>query len=1177
MFKDAKIIRLTPDAPGKGGQKTAFHTHPTQPIIETRTVYNCHVYQGRWRKDFRATLPGGRYAATGAYVAATNDDTAGSLVSKSLHAYYKAAVNASGVITDPGAAPRTWLLSHGTVGSGIPTNRYWNHSKGSLITLPDTTTTHSGYSVPATFLNIGTRCFVADGAREGLILAGDAQQTAFGVFVAGSNIVYGDSFSSLWVGRVITGVTGAPYTITAATQYQLQLGANFTGVNGAYVFTMSWGAELNTYDLGITQPGIAPRYVIRSSESDYINLLEPTYLSSPDVAGQLAGVIIGDSLTIDPDSVDPTIPLVYTNPVAATAGAVTGPFALPGFTIAATAGDNFVTITPQIAPIGGHNFIGNKITFNGEEHTIIGVTPTGATTVYYITDTVANTYPIGTAIGTIQCIAVVAIADGETFTINDNINPPTVFEFGTNGAWTPGNIPIDIAAGFGTIETATFVNVAINGVGAALQVSSTADLFLGLVHLTHDVPLTNLTVTNTVANPAWTEVVTNPGVTGAFVITGTYVTVAPAPAAAPLPALQDEVGKRRTVHFGFAADGLLSWTDVGPSHAYAWYDPIAGHVSNVSPVLTITEKNQTNVRVLIPLNGAAAIEFPSAVDRKRFTHILFFRTLLGGGSSLYPIGSLDPSNVPGPAYGISPYSANLWRGISSTPPAGAPPIIYWEDNYPDAELLVSGALRAPLFTNSKPLVTIKGSTTPVFPAHWAAWDGRLWLSPTQDPGAIYYSGDRAQVPFGVPEESFPADNILRIPAVDNKITGIRLVGSVMVVTTDRWAYYVAGNVSTNYRLLRLSTSMYGVSEQQMAEFVGETEQDASAMVYFGRDQRIYVMTPGQGSFPLSSAIQDQISLVNTKAVYDSARIHVTAANGRRVAVVRCNTGGGTELQYLYDFQQKVWTQNDTNLTATDNFARGQAYASVYGGDPPIDELFIYGGKVRSWLYEAATTQNGAQIILFPTDFDSQKTDKQLNFVRIYTSANPQPTSNPFFLRVYPDEARWLQAFFVPYGTTVNTDGKAADQVYTIYPAGAQFKVDGVNAAELVAFPFGASNLVSGVAIKSPLIARRFVIEIGFPTSNTSGYPAQAGLFTNASATVTGTGFLVSWVGKILVRGSEIFTVSTVAGDGLSLTLSAVFAGGTNTYSFVLLEQTPLSIYAIDICYSDIAKQGDAPP
>lgn len=83
-------------------------------------------------------------------------------------------------------------------------------------------------------------------------------------------------------------------------------------------------------------------------------------------------------------------------------------------------------------------------------------------------------FPQGTqAVGSIQAIPAGSLVDGQTFTLDDGVNPATIFEFDTNGSVVGGNIAVNIAAAVTAIDVATVMVSAINGVGGSLNLTAT--------------------------------------------------------------------------------------------------------------------------------------------------------------------------------------------------------------------------------------------------------------------------------------------------------------------------------------------------------------------------------------------------------------------------------------------------------------------------------------------------------------------------------------------------------------------------------------------------------------------------------------------------------------------------------------------------------------------------------
>lgn len=112
------------------------------------------------------------------------------------------------------------------------------------------------------------------------------------------------------------------------------------------------------------------------------------------------------------------------------------------------------------------------------------------------------------ATGSITAVAGSLLVDGETFTLNDGIHTPTVFEFDSNAAVSPGNVAVTFTGGDSASTVAAAILAAINGVGASLLITATSGGG-ALTNLTHDQK-------GTVGNHAVTETVSDVG----FTVTG---------------------------------------------------------------------------------------------------------------------------------------------------------------------------------------------------------------------------------------------------------------------------------------------------------------------------------------------------------------------------------------------------------------------------------------------------------------------------------------------------------------------------------------------------------------------------------------------------------------------------------------------------------------------------------
>ena len=536
--------------------------------------------------------------------------------------------------------------------------------------------------------------------------------------------------------------------------------------------------------------------------------------------------------------------------------------------------------------------------------------------------------------------------------------------------------------------------------------------------------------------------------------------------------------------------GALTWDTTPPSYAYAWYDPISGHVSNISPVFSPPATAKTDVGVRINVDAGnlsyppSTTTIPSGIGATRWTHILFFRTLMAGGSTLYPVGSLDPTSVD-------------WQGLPNTdipviPPPGT--LNYWYDNARDSDLIRSGALRAPQFTNGKPKIIQNGVEEIISPAHMVFWDGRLWLAGPQDPAAIHYSCDRVQCPFGIPEESFADTNVLRIPASDGCIRGMKLIGESLLITTERWAYTIAGNNEANYRLIRVSTRMAGVGDYQMAEFVPEVAGQTALVVFIGTDAKVYAMPLGGEATPISKDIQTYITdaRLTARSTYRLARIHAITTEGRRVIVFYCPAyGGAWGKTFQFDFDSKTWSEHTlTSTTSTTEQGNGVAWATTQSQIDFGSELYAMpdassnvgvqtGATVRLYQWMNSVSSGfGPQTLAvprgtirtFPLNFDGKKTRKRLHFVRLYVNSE-SGTSVVGGTTHYG----WRVRLIKDYGTypVYASPVQEYDSAYKQITDPAHFPIDDDTDAELI---------VTDAALSpdTPILGYRFDLQVTFP-------------------------------------------------------------------------------------------------
>lgn len=524
-------------------------------------------------------------------------------------------------------------------------------------------------------------------------------------------------------------------------------------------------------------------------------------------------------------------------------------------------------------------------------------------------------------------------------------------------------------------------------------------------------------------------------------------------------------------------DGAIrvSWGQQPPIYAYAYYDYETGHISNLSPLMYVKEKDLSNVDV--DLNFDSTMNPPLA-DQARFKHIIIFRNVLGGGgTAMFAIGKL-------PTKAVTP--ASCLR-------VPLPASLVWFDLYKDSDLLLSGALMGPRFTNGRPTVTLAtGAIETSKASHIAYWDQRLWTSPAQEPSIVQYSADFGQVTFGVAAESFPEENVLRIPAEDGAITGLKLVGSQLLVMTRRWAYYVAGNNQTNYRLLRYSTTMGGVGPYQITEVSSQLEEQGATVAFFAPDGRLYAYAPGGQPQWISEEVNDKIvaSYDFSHVSYLNTRVHSISSWSRRgVAVALSDKNGANGALLFFDLETKTWTRLGTAVAP--NLA--QNMTTIYNGVgdtstalSTIREIRVNSGGVAEWFGASGLCPTVASFDTFPIYPDDPKRLRQINFIRLYCDG--RATAKPWEVRVYPDETSMV---------SMTPEALAGDALpFSIYSqkVGSNFylPVDGATVEELVAYPsagtrrYDSSGVLPVENVEGALVGHRFVISVIWPDRSAQG-------------------------------------------------------------------------------------------
>ena len=1029
MYQNVKWVRLTPDRPGRGGQKSGIHTFQQEPINDVRNLNGAHVYQGAWRRTYDST----------AYPLSQTQDAGFTNGCTAIHGYVYPS------LTDPAALPSVTVLGH-TLGAGAA--HFWDFSHGTIRSLRPSTNYQA-----AVFNTINQRCYGGDGLAEATIM--DDRTPA----------IHTQANQNLGILQPTQ-----PMPQTTATINTVPVVNGLTPFGAAYVraalTNAPWVNHPNpNHPLGTCLAG-------ETITLYTLNPNNPAYTGSLPASQTLSAN--GVSSNVTPFAATGTISITTGTQLVTLSGATwPGTYQYAGLSI------NFNGYSFVIADHGTvgttYDINGNAIALSNTQLLILGIYngPTLTNVPYTITGCqvvipairisslgLNNSGTLGYSQNTtaplVQVAVLVTRANGQyralgNISVGPSITSGTqlhvvsdvIMQNAQNNVHSASSlfkatdvglpIVIDKAAAGPSILSTTitqFINSgyiqtnALNSSGSnAVNVKA---MWGSNIFSVSDASMdNNVTFTLTSASAPWTIgnvgdtiMVSGIGAAGATVITTITAFIS---ATQVSLAVKNVSGGAVTNQQAFWQDALAGST-TGPTYAYAWYDPETGHMSNVSPLYQIPKPTVignffdfTNLTPVFQIDPGY-ISYPDpTVDQIRFSHIVFFRTLSTGGSTLYPIGSLMPfvgKVTPGQASTRGSWNPGLlqgWQGLPNNYTAIYDPVAhtafptspnYWFDFSSDSDLILAGGFQAPQYTNSKPIVTLRGGATqPGYPYAMAYWDRRLWLVNTQEPDKLCFSCDDAQCPLGVPEESFPATNFLRLPGVDGRVIGLRTVGDMLLVTTERWAYIIAGNNESNYRLMKVSSAMPGVGTYQMDEFptYSGAEGEPTTLFYLGRDWKVYQWTVGGQVIPISAPIQDLLDSYKTNGssytVYVQTRIHCASAWGRRVLIIQPSTLYA-DSTLVYDIDNQTW--NMEYLTDDHGINNnGQAIVpmtSVYGLQPPVNELFAISSQsnaqtvIRSWMRDDATTAS-QQFYLqtFPMNFDGKKTRKRIVAVNIHAT------------------------------------------------------------------------------------------------------------------------------------------------------------------------------------------------
>ncbi len=348
--------------------------------------------------------------------------------------------------------------------------------------------------------------------------------------------------------------------------------------------------------------------------------------------------------------------------------------------------------------------------------------------------------------------------------------------------------------------------------------------------------------------------------------------------------------------------GVGDWINP-PRYCGAYRNPNTGHLSNVSPVMEVTERDQFGRTITVTIAGSAE---NTAAYANGYTQIQLFRS----ARNAYTLVALNE------------YLANNNAGSA---------IVYVETAAKFADTYLTDLL-APFDQNGVPPT---GITALAFHQDrmWALTiDGRLRFTPAP-----------FELSYGVAIESWPvAPQFSR--RVRAKASGILVVGATssteaLIIQTAIGDYSVEGFDPLTYHVFRLRTRKSGGYMYSATDLDGD-------LVEFYRDKRLMTFPRGAD---IGIAIQNKLSTVRD-SLLSKVRLHWFSANNRNFLFLSVpSTGASTtnDATYVFDI--------DKGGMAYEWNAGFTAFATMQ--DATTGEVQLWAGDSTGAVYRLLGTSN----------------------------------------------------------------------------------------------------------------------------------------------------------------------------------------------------------------------------
>jgi hypothetical protein len=356
--------------------------------------------------------------------------------------------------------------------------------------------------------------------------------------------------------------------------------------------------------------------------------------------------------------------------------------------------------------------------------------------------------------------------------------------------------------------------------------------------------------------------------------------------------------------------GIGDWEE-GPQYAFAYYNPTTGHVSNISPILQVTEKKQVGRTVTVTIAASAAHQ---SAYQAGYTKIQLFRTPLNGAQLVALNEQLN----------------NVNSAVTT--------ITYVETATKFADTYLT-KLPAEQTIRRKP---VDAAGNPLKFVAVASYKGRLWAITRN---RLYWCASTDEVPlWGVGEECWPAQFSREIPeAFGLVVIGQEGYNDRLVIITADGDYTIEGYDNRDIEVFPLRKRPSG-------GFAGGATVADGRLVELYRDRRLIDSQYGD----LAAQVQNRFNDIPA-SLTTACRLHWFALNQRDILIASIPGSSASvdvDTLMVVDFTLQRWSEFViSGITA---------FATVKDANGSL-ELWVGDASGNTWCisYPGIWTDNGS--------------------------------------------------------------------------------------------------------------------------------------------------------------------------------------------------------------------------